>query len=45
LLSLFLSVLVWLEPYDIARAIAPVFLAYPLLLFAKFPAEATAAKV
>lgn len=35
LLILFLSATVWIEPYDIARAIAPVFVAYPLLLFAK----------
>jgi hypothetical protein len=31
-LSLFLSVFVWREPYDLARAVAPVFTAYPLLL-------------
>ena len=35
LLLLFLSAAVWIEPYDIARAVAPVFVAYPLLLFAK----------
>ncbi|CAN5321819.1 hypothetical protein BH18ACT5_BH18ACT5_16390 [soil metagenome] len=41
ILSLFLSVVVWLEPYDIARAIAPIFVAYPLLLFAKGSSEAS----
>jgi hypothetical protein len=40
-LSVFLSVLVWLEPYDIARAIAPIFITYPILLFAKRPTEQT----
>lgn len=38
-LSLFLSAIVWIEPYDIARALAPVFVAYPLLLFSKKPSE------
>jgi hypothetical protein len=33
-LALFLAVFVWREPYDLARAVAPVFTAYPLLLFA-----------
>ena len=32
-LALILSVYVWREPYDIARAIAPVLTAYPFLLF------------
>jgi hypothetical protein len=32
-LAIFLSVFVWREPYDLARAVAPVFTAYPLLLF------------
>jgi hypothetical protein len=32
-LGTMLSVYVWREPYDIARALAPVFTAYPLLLF------------
>jgi hypothetical protein len=32
-LTLILSVYVWREPYDIARAIAPVLTAYPFLLF------------
>ncbi|MFN2485276.1 MAG: hypothetical protein ABR609_01460 [Acidimicrobiia bacterium] len=39
LMSTLLSVLVWLEPYDLARATAPVFIAYPLLLFARVPIE------
>lgn len=43
-LSVFLSVLVWLEPYDIARAVAPVFIAYPLILFAKVPIEESKSK-
>jgi hypothetical protein len=34
-LPAFLSVHVWLEPYDLARSMAPVLLSYPLLLFAK----------
>lgn len=38
-LCLFLSAFVWTEPYDIARAVAPVFVAYPLLLFAKRKSE------
>jgi hypothetical protein len=33
MLSLFLAVFVWREPYDLARAVAPIFTAYPLLLF------------
>jgi hypothetical protein len=32
-LATMLSVQVWREPYDIARALAPIFTAYPLLLF------------
>lgn len=32
-LALILSVYVWREPYDIARAITPVLTAYPFLLF------------
>jgi hypothetical protein len=32
LLALFLSVNVWREPYDLARAIAPVLTAYPFLV-------------
>ena len=32
-LATILSVRVWREPYDIARAIAPVLIAYPFLLF------------
>ncbi len=35
LLAVFLSDLVWAEPYDIARAISPIFVAYPLLLFSR----------
>lgn len=34
-LAIFLSDLVWREPHDIARAVAPLFIAYPLLLLAK----------
>ncbi|CAN5787103.1 hypothetical protein BH18ACT6_BH18ACT6_13330 [soil metagenome] len=44
LLSIFLSVVVWLEPFDIARAIAPIFIAYPLILFAKVPIEESKSK-
>jgi hypothetical protein len=33
-LATFSTVLVWREPFDLARAVAPVFTAYPLLLFA-----------
>jgi hypothetical protein len=33
-LAIFLSVFVWREPYDLARAVAPIYTAYPLLLFA-----------
>ena len=32
-LATFSAVVVWREPYDLARAVAPVFTAYPLLLF------------
>lgn len=32
-LATMLSVYVWREPYDIARALAPIFTAYPILLF------------
>ena len=35
IMALFLSTAVWIQPYDLARAIAPVFVAYPLLLFAR----------
>lgn len=34
-LSLLLHTAVWREPYDIARALVPVFTAYPLILFAQ----------
>jgi hypothetical protein len=35
LLAVMLSELVWTEPYDIARAMVPIFTIYPLLLFEK----------
>lgn len=34
-LSLLLHTAVWREPYDIARALAPIFTAYPLVLFGR----------
>ncbi|MGQ0849710.1 MAG: hypothetical protein ACT4OP_11430 [Actinomycetota bacterium] len=37
LLATMLTVYVWLEPYDIARAIAPIFTAYPFVLFVAEP--------
>jgi len=40
-LALILSVYVWREPYDIARAIAPVLTAYPFLLFLAAPKQAS----
>lgn len=37
LLGLVLAVPVWREPYDFARAVAPIFTAYPILLAARNP--------